>query len=235
MTRFIEGAIVPVERCRSRRRSAGSPGAPGRPRGRALAGRFDSFRIVEEYRSMAFREGRRAGGVRDGTPDRPPDRDARDRPRAAVPQRPAERELHRRRPRIRIVDWEYAGMGDCSSIWATSRSTTHSTRSPGRAARGLLRRAAACRRPGPRDDAVHVALPRGHVGRRPERGPALDFDFEAYAEEHFARLLERIADEDAFDGVGLGRNVRRHCRKSLKLFRRTPITSPCPRSLVGSS
>ena len=97
-------------------------------------------------------------------------------PLLPLPQRPARRQLHRRRR---------AGSGSStgstrawatrSSTSATSPPTTSSTRTASarcsrRTARRDVRRAAR--------HAVHVRLPRGDVGRRPAgRSPELDFDF----------------------------------------------------------
>ena len=95
-----------------------------------------------------------------------------------------------------IVDWEYAGMGDRYfdlGNLAVNNGLRRDGR--GRAARGLLRRAATGRR--------HAALrlmrfmsglPRGDVGVVQGTISELDFDFDGYAAKHFERLRETAAD-----------------------------------------
>ena len=113
MTRFVEGEIPPLERMREPETLLRVARALRAVHSGRRSGRFNSFRVVEDYRTTAFDRGaevpptyawaRQVGAA---------DRAARRAARAAVPQRPPQRELHRRRRRIRIVDWEYAGMGD---------------------------------------------------------------------------------------------------------------------------
>lgn len=115
VTRFIEGEVVPVEKMRepeSIRRVAQALRAVHR--GPSLPGRFISFRIVEDYRTTAFGHGAEV----------PPSyawarQVARrvERARGAFPERPCHNDLLNANfiddgRRIRIVDWEYAGMGD---------------------------------------------------------------------------------------------------------------------------
>ncbi len=115
VTRFIEGTIVPEERMRDPetiRRVALALRAVHR--GPSLPSRFISFRVVEEYRTVAFAHGAEV----------PPTyawarQVARrvERARGAFPERPCHNDLLNANfiddgRRIRIVDWEYAGMGD---------------------------------------------------------------------------------------------------------------------------
>ena len=115
VTRFIEGSIVPVEKMRepdSIRRVAHALRAVHR--GPSLPGRFISFRVVEDYRTTAFAHGAEV----------PPSyawarQVARrvESARGAFPERPCHNDLLNANfiddgERIRIVDWEYAGMGD---------------------------------------------------------------------------------------------------------------------------
>jgi thiamine kinase-like enzyme len=115
VTRFIEGSIVPVERMReddSIRRVAQALRAVHR--GPSLPGRFISFRVVEDYRTTAFSHGAEV----------PPSfawarQVARrvEQARGAFPERPCHNDLINANfiddgERIRIIDWEYAGMGD---------------------------------------------------------------------------------------------------------------------------
>jgi thiamine kinase-like enzyme len=115
VTRFIEGPIVPVAQMReaeSIRRVAQALRAVHR--GPSLSGRFISFRVVEDYRTTVFSRG---GEV--------PSSYARarqiarrvERARGPFPERPCHNDLLNANfiddgERIRIVDWEYAGMGD---------------------------------------------------------------------------------------------------------------------------
>jgi thiamine kinase-like enzyme len=115
VTRYIEGEIVAPERIRepdSIRRVANALRAVHR--GPSLPARFISFRVVEDYRTVAFAHGAEV----------PPSyawarQVARrvERARGAFPERPCHNDLLNANliddgNRIRIVDWEYAGMGD---------------------------------------------------------------------------------------------------------------------------
>jgi len=153
VTRFIEGEIVPVERMREpgtiRRVAQSLRAVHGGP---SLPGRFSSFEVVEDYRTTTFAHGA----------DVPPAyvwarQVARriERARGVFPERPCHNDLLNANfiddgERIRIVDWEYAGMGDPLFDLANF-SVNHGLDADGR--RGLL-------------EAVHVGLPRGDVGRR---------------------------------------------------------------------
>jgi thiamine kinase-like enzyme len=115
VTRYIEGEIVPPEQIREPdaiRRVANALRAVHR--GPSLPARFISFRVVEDYRTVAFAHGAEV----------PPSyawarQVARrvERARGAFPERPCHNDLLNANliddgRRIRIVDWEYAGMGD---------------------------------------------------------------------------------------------------------------------------
>jgi thiamine kinase-like enzyme len=201
VTRFIEGSIVPVERMRepeSIRRVAQALRAVHQ--GPSLPSRFISFRVVEDYRTTAFSHGAQV----------PPSfawarQIARrvERARGAFPERPCHNDLLNANfiddgERIRIVDWEYAGMGDVFFDLA-NLSINHGF---GREERqGLL------------------AAYFGTVRAKDERAlelmlfmsdfreamwavvqgalSELDFDFGAYAAEHFERM-EATAAAPAF-------------------------------------
>jgi len=115
VTRFVEGEIVPLERMRDADvivRVAHALRAVHR--GPSLPARFNSFRVVEDYRTVAFAHGAEV----------PPAyawarQVARrvERARGAFAERPCHNDLLNANfiddgRRIRIVDWEYAGMGD---------------------------------------------------------------------------------------------------------------------------
>ena len=201
VTRFIEGEIPPLERMREPamlRRVAGALRAVHA--GPPVAGRFDSFRVVEDYRSTAFERGAVV----------PPAyawarQVARriERLRRAAPERSCHNDLLNANfiddgTRLRIVDWEYAGQGDVFFDLANF-AVNHEL-----------------------DPAGREALLAAYFGEvRPEHVRALelmrfmsdfreamwgvvqaavselDFDFAGYAGEHFERM-ERTAAEDAF-------------------------------------
>ena len=192
VTTFIEGAVVPIERMRqpeSIRRVAQTLRAVHR--GPSLPARFISFRVVEDYRTTAFSRGVEV----------PPGfawarQVARriERARGAFPERPCHNDLLNANfiddgARIRIVDWEYAGMGDVFFDLANF-SINH----------GLSRE----------EREVLLAAYFGDVRAEHERAlelmlfmsdfreamwgvvqgavSELDFDFAAYTAEHFARM-----------------------------------------------
>ena len=170
VTRFVEGEIPPLERMRepetlqrvARALRAVHSGPP-------IPGRFNSFRIVEDYRTTTFDRGAEV----------PPTyawarQVARriEQLRRAAPERPCHNDLLNANfiddgRRVRIVDWEYAGMGDVFFDLANF-AINHELDLAGREA--LLETYFGAVRPGPaaraRADAVHVRLPRGDVGRR---------------------------------------------------------------------
>ena len=154
----------------SPRRSSASRTPSGRcTPGRPCPGRFNSFRIVEDYRTTTFDRGA----------DVPPTyawarQVARriEQLRRAAPERPCHNDLLNANfiddgRRVRIVDWEYAGMGDVFFDLANF-AINHEldARRPWallEAYFGAVRPDAAARA---RAHAVHVRLPRGDVGRR---------------------------------------------------------------------
>jgi thiamine kinase-like enzyme len=115
VTRFIEGSSVPVERMSEDewiRRVAQALRAVHR--GPSLSARFISFEVVEDYRTTAF-----SYGAQVPTSFAWARQVARrvERARGAFPERPCHNDLLNANfiddgERIRIVDWEYAGMGD---------------------------------------------------------------------------------------------------------------------------
>lgn len=201
VTRFIEGSIVPVDSMReaeSIRRVAQALRAVHR--GPSLPARFISFRVVEDYRTTAFSHGAEV----------PPSfawarQVARrvERARGAFPERPCHNDLLNANfiddgERIRIVDWEYAGMGDVFFDLANF-SVNHGF---GREERqGLLAAYFGTVRSGD-ERALELmlfmsdyreamwAVVQGAVSE-------LEFDFGAYAAEHFERM-EATAAAPAF-------------------------------------
>ncbi len=197
ITRFIDGDVVPVESMRdveSIERVARALKAVHR--GPSLARRFNAFRVVEEYRSIAYAHGAavpptyvwaRQTALRV------------ERARGVFAERPCHNDLLSDNliddgRRIRIVDWEYAGMGDVFFDLA-SFSANHGLDPDAR--RSLL------------------AAYAGEVRAEDERAlelmvfmsdfrdamwgvvqgavSELDFDFASYADEHFERLAATAA------------------------------------------
>jgi thiamine kinase-like enzyme len=201
VTRFIEGEIVTPEAIREPeplRRVAQSLRAihAGRP----IPSRFDSFRVVEAYAATAAAHGVAAPGAF----GRARETAAQvERARGAVPERPCHNDLLTANfiddgSRIRIVDWEYAGMGDVFFDLANFAVNN-----------GL----------GQAESTELLRAYFGDVTPAHERSLALmrfmsdfreamwgvvqqalsdlDFDFRGYADQHFERL-ERTAAERAF-------------------------------------
>lgn len=201
VTRFIEGGVVPVEAMREPvtvRRVAQSLRAVHA--GPPIPGRFDSFRVVEDYRTAA-----RKLGV-----EIPVDYDPAQelavrvqQARGATPERPCHNDLLNANliddgAQIRIVDWEYAGMGDIFFDLANF-AVNHEF-----------------------DDVAEAELLTAYFGRASDRDhdalvlmrymsdfreamwgvlqqgvSDLDFDFGSYTREHFARAAA-TADSDRF-------------------------------------
>ena len=201
VTRFIEGQVVVPEAIRegeALRRVAQSLRAVHN--GPPIPARFEPFRVVEAYAATAA-----TNGI---TVPEPYER-AREtaklvqRARGSAPERPCHNDLLTANfiddgNRIRIVDWEYAGMGDVFFDLANFAVNN-----------GL-------------SDEETLELLRAYFGEvRPEHERALllmrfmsdfreamwgvvqqalsdlDFDFRGYADEHFERL-ERTASERRF-------------------------------------
>ena len=179
VTRFLEGTVVVPEAIREpeplrwiahalRAIHSGPP----------IPARFDSFRVVEAYAATAAAHGIAVPSAF----ERARDLAAKvERARGPVPERPCHNDLLTSNliddgTRIRIVDWEYAGMGD---IYFDLANFAVNNGLPGaghdRAAARLLRRCDARARTRADADALHVRLPRGDVGRRPAGsvGPGL--------------------------------------------------------------
>jgi thiamine kinase-like enzyme len=198
VTRFIDGSPIPPERVRSPEtlRSIGQTLRAVHD-GPSMPGRFDSFRVVEQYRDLAVERGvelpaayeeahelaRAIEGARRGTTLRACHNDL------------LNANFIDDGARVRIVDWEYAGMGDPLFDLANF-SINHEL-----------------------DEAANRALLRAYAGEPREQEAAalelmrfmsdfreamwgvvqqaiseLDFDFRAYADEHFERLQRTAAN-----------------------------------------
>ena len=123
-----------------------------------------------------------------------------ERLRGPIPERPCHNDLLNANfiddgKRIRIVDWEYAGMGDVFFDLANF-SINHELDAKGR--RFLLEAYAGSIRPA--DERALTLMMFMSDFREAMWGVVqraisqLDFDFKAYADEHFARLERTAAD-----------------------------------------
>jgi thiamine kinase-like enzyme len=200
VTRFVDGRAPPPEQMREPRMLARVAEAlRAFHEGPPIPGTFDSFRVVETYRDTALDRG---GTV-------PPDYDrahelavAIEGARGDPEPRPCHNDLLNANflddgERLRIVDWEYAGMGDPFFDLANF-SINHELDEKGRAA--LLEAYGAT------GEEVLRALElmrfmsdfrEAMWGVVQTAVSELDFDFAAYAAEHFERL-RRTAAEPAF-------------------------------------
>jgi thiamine kinase-like enzyme len=207
VTRFIDGVTIPPEEMRRPESIVRVADALRRVHdGTPIPGRFDAFRMVETYRETA-----EAHGVRmpDGYARAKRIADAIERARGERALRPCHNDLLNANfiddgVSIRIVDWEYAGMGDVFFDLANF-SVNHELVEDGNRALlgayfGSLRDA----------DERALLLMRFMSDFREamwgvvQQGISeLDFDFVAYADEHFERL-GRTAAEPAVEAALAG-------------------------------
>jgi thiamine kinase-like enzyme len=193
ITRFVEGGVVALEELRRPealretaellRRLHEGPGFPAK---------FDSFRVVEIYRWRAEQHGVRIPPTYDEAKTRADEIEAALGPR---PERPCHNDLLNANfiggpDGIRIVDWEYAGMGDPFFDLANF-SVNHELADDQvdvllEAYFGQVRE----------QDREHLRLMRFMSDFREamwgvvQQGISdLDFDFEDYANRHFERAL----------------------------------------------
>ena len=190
VTRFVEGEVGRVSVAEAattlRRLHAGSP----------IAGRFDSYRVVDAYAEIAGRRG----------PDWAHETARRiEECRAGAPLVPCHNDLLAANfihdgDRVWIVDWEYAGMGDRAFDLANYAVNNGLDEEGDRALLAAY---------GGADAHAHVLMRFMSDFREAMWGVVqqtlsqLDFDFVAYADEHFARM-ERTAAEPRFS-TALGR------------------------------
>ena len=201
VTRFVEGDTPPMERMREPamlRRVADALYAFHA--GPAVPATFDSFRVVETYRQTALEWG---GAVPDAYDWAHEIADRIEAHRSADVHVPCHNDLLNANflfdgERLRIVDWEYAGMGDRFFDLANF-SINHELDDAARATLlaayfGELRD----------DDVEALTLMRfmsdfreAMWGVVQSAVSELDFDFDGYARDHFERL-RRTAHSDAF-------------------------------------
>ena len=201
VTRFVRGETPPLERMREPEMLARVAEAlRAFHGGRSIPGRFDSFRVVEDYRDTALARGGTVPAVFEwahGIAERI------EALRGDVEPRPCHNDLLNANflddgERLRIVDWEYAGMGDVFFDLANF-SINHELDAEASATLlgayfGKFRDA----------DVQALRLMRFMSDFREAMWGVvqtavseLDFDFVAYATEHFERL-ERTSGEPLF-------------------------------------
>jgi len=201
VTRFVEGSIPPPERLREPAQLVRVAEAlRAFHHGSPIPGRFDALRVVESYRDTALARGavlpdafREAHDIARTIAER----------RAGQQPRPCHNDLLNANfiddgERLVIVDWEYAGMGDPFFDLANF-SVNHSLDDEGRAV--LL---AAYAGDAHAEGVAALDLMRFMSDFREAMWGVvqgvvseLDFDFAAYAAEHFERM-QRTAAEPVF-------------------------------------
>jgi thiamine kinase-like enzyme len=199
VTRFIRGEPVGVEPLRNRLRDVAGllrrfhDGPP-------IPSRFDAFRVVEAYASTATAGGIAVPSAYDRAKRTADEIEAR---RGSPTPRPCHNDLLNANfiddgSRIWLVDWEYAGMGDVFFDLANF-SVNHELDDEGN--RELLEAYFGAAR---ESDLAALRLMRfmsdfreAMWGVVQQAISDLDFDFVAYADEHFERL-ERTAGSTSF-------------------------------------
>ena len=201
VTRFIEGEIPPLERMREPetlfRVAAALRAFHDGP---AIAGEFDSFRVVEIYRETALDRG---GCVPDSYVWAHDVASGIEKRRSADAPVPCHNDLLNANflddgERLRIVDWEYAGMGDrffdLANFSINHELNTAQSRALLAAYFGQVRQADV--------DALELMrfmsdFREAMWGVVQSAVSELDFDFAAYSTEHFERL-RRTAESPEF-------------------------------------
>jgi thiamine kinase-like enzyme len=187
VTRYVDGEVgkVDVEQVGvALRRLHDGPAVPGR---------FDSFRVVEAYRTTASEHGVAVPSAYERAKEFA---DQIERRRSGAPLRPCHNDLLSANfiddgTRLWLVDWEYAGMGDPFfdlGNFAVNLELAEEGENELLAAYGS-------------DDGDAVVLMRFMSDFREAMWgivqlaiSELDFDFAAYAEEHFERLAYTAAE-----------------------------------------
>lgn len=187
VTRYVDGEVGKVDVARV--------GAALRllHDGPAFPGHFDSFRVVEAYRATAAEHGI---GVPSAYEPAKELANQIEHGRSHVPRRPCHNDLLNANfiddgGRLVLVDWEYAGMGDPFfdlGNFAVNHELTEESEQALLSAYGS-------------NDADALVLMRFMSDFREAMWgivqlaiSELDFDFAAYAEEHFERLARTAAD-----------------------------------------
>ena len=201
VTRFVEGASPPLERMREPDMLARVASAlRAFHDGPIIPGTFDSFRVVETYRATALERGGQVSADFDWAHELAGRIEAR---RSADAPVPCHNDLLNANflddgERLCIVDWEYAGMGDPFFDLANFSINHELGESEGATLLGAYLGDL-------RDDDMHALVLMRFMsdfreamwGVVQSAVSELDFDFVAYATEHFERL-RRTAEAPAF-------------------------------------
>ena len=201
VTRFIEGRPIAVEDMRTSERIEQVATTLRKLHdGPSIPGRFDSFEVVDSYKRIAEERGVKLPSAYEGAKAQA---DKIRRARGSQPTRPCHNDLLNANfiddgSTMRIVDWEYSGMGDpffdlanfsvnhefeTEHDEALLQSYFGSSSASARAAIELMRFMSDFR------EAMWGVVQQGIS--------ELEFDFVAYADEHFERM-ERIAAGRSF-------------------------------------
>ena len=199
VTRFVAGAIPPLERMREPIMLARIAGAlRAFHDGAAIPGTFDSFRVVETYRETALARGGRVPEAFDWAHALATRIEAK---RSADSPVPCHNDLLNANflddgERLCIVDWEYAGMGDrffdLANFSINHELDTIQSEALLTAYFGEI---------GARDTQALELMRFMSDFREAMWGVVqssvseLDFDFESYASEHFERLRRTAASK----------------------------------------
>ena len=193
ITRFVEGQPVPIEEMRRPEVLRETALILRRVHeGPAFPARFDSFRIIEAYRETAVAHGVRLPDVYDEAKTKA---DGIEQELGERPEQPCHNDLLnanfiRSPDGIRIVDWEYAGMGD--RFFDLANFSVNHELSEGESDLLLAAYFGEVRD----EHREHLRLMRFMSDFREamwgvvQQGISqLDFDFEDYANRHFERAL----------------------------------------------
>jgi thiamine kinase-like enzyme len=201
VTRFIEGEPIPPEEMRRPETISRAADTLRRIHdGPRIPGRFDSFRVVETYCATAAAHGVR---IPDAYGRAKEIADEIERARGPQPLVPCHNDLLNANfiddgERLRIVDWEYAGMGDrffdlanfsINHEFGDRENDALLAAYFGEAEASQLASLTLMRFMSDFREAMWGVVQQGIS--------ELDFDFVAYADEHFERL-ERTAARPAF-------------------------------------
>ena len=197
VARFIDGRPIPLDQMQRPEVLARVAGALRRFHSAApIAGRFDAWAVVEGYRSLALEHGVEIPPAFDAARETAERIRSRLGPRELVP---CHNDLLNANflddGEVRIVDWEYAGMGDRFFDLANFSVNHDFTVDDDRALLGAYFGAAR------EDDLASVRLMRFMSDFREAMWGVLqsgisdlDFDFHGYAAKHFGRLEATAAD-----------------------------------------
>jgi thiamine kinase-like enzyme len=207
VTRFVQGETPRPERMREPAMLARVAGAlRAFHGGDSISGSFDSFRVVESYRQTAIERGGSVPAAYDWAHEVAARIEATRSTDAPVP---CHNDLLNANflddgARLRIVDWEYAGMGD--RFFDLANFSINHELDPSQSELLLAAYFGEVRTP----DAQALELMRfmsdfreAMWGVVQSAVSELDFDFDAYAVEHFERLEQTAASSEFRLALGL--------------------------------